>query len=97
LVDGNLTIYFETQATRQAYLDMPTNLPNLRVPTAATDDDDCGGQTCKLLDEATFARHGTDQHSEAPFLIAVICVSSMSHSWPVTRIAGSAGNDWSWL
>jgi hypothetical protein len=43
LVDGNLTIYFETQATRQAYIDMPTNHPNLRVPFAATDEDDRGG------------------------------------------------------
>ncbi|HPE81807.1 MAG: hypothetical protein KDI67_09175 [Gammaproteobacteria bacterium] len=43
LVDGNLTIYFETQATRQAYLDMPTNHPTLRVPFAATEEDDRGG------------------------------------------------------
>lgn len=43
LVDGNLTIYFETQATRQAYIDMPTNHPNLHVPFAATDEDDRGG------------------------------------------------------
>lgn len=43
LVDGNLTIYFETQATRQAYLDMPTSHPSPRVPFAATDEDDRGG------------------------------------------------------
>ena len=43
VVDGNLTIYFETQETRQAYLDVPTNQPNLRLPFAATDEDDRGG------------------------------------------------------
>ena len=43
LVDGNLTIYFETQATRQEYIDIPTNHPSLRVPFAATDEDDRGG------------------------------------------------------
>ena len=43
LVDDNLTIYFETQATRQAYIDIPTNHPNPRVPFAATDEDDRGG------------------------------------------------------
>lgn len=43
LVDGNLTIYFETQETLQAYLDMPTNHPNLRLPFPATDEDDRGG------------------------------------------------------
>ena len=43
LVDGNLTIYFETEATRKAYQDMPINHPNLRLPYPATDDDDRGG------------------------------------------------------
>jgi len=43
LVDGNLTIYFETEASRKAYQDMPLNHPNLRVPFKATDDDDRGG------------------------------------------------------
>jgi hypothetical protein len=27
LVDGNVTIYFETAATRQAFMDMPTDHP----------------------------------------------------------------------
>lgn len=43
LEDGNLTIYFETEATRKAYLDMPLNHPNLCLPYPATDDDDRGG------------------------------------------------------
>lgn len=42
-VDGNLTIYFATEATRKAYLDMPLNHPSLRVPFAASDEDDRGG------------------------------------------------------
>ena len=43
LVDGNLTIYFETEASRDAYKDMPLNHPNLRVPFQAAADDDRGG------------------------------------------------------
>ncbi len=43
LVDGNLTIYFETPETRQAYLDMPLNHPSPRLPFAANDEDDRGG------------------------------------------------------
>lgn len=43
LVDGKLTIYFETEATRKAYLGMPLNHPNLRLPYPATLDDDRGG------------------------------------------------------
>jgi hypothetical protein len=43
LVDGNLTIYFETEETRNAYLDMPFDHPNLHLPFPATDDDDRGG------------------------------------------------------
>ena len=43
LVDGNLTIYFETEASRKAYQGMSLNHPNLRVPYPATDDDDRGG------------------------------------------------------
>lgn len=27
LIDGNLTVYFESEQTRQAYLDMPTDHP----------------------------------------------------------------------
>jgi hypothetical protein len=43
VVDGNLTLFFATKATRKAYLDMPLNHPNLRVPFAASDEDDRGG------------------------------------------------------
>jgi hypothetical protein len=43
LVDGNLTIYFETEASRKAYQDMPLNHPNLHLPYQATDEDDRGG------------------------------------------------------
>jgi hypothetical protein len=43
LVDGNLTIYFETETSRKAYQDMPLNHPRLRLPYQATDDDDRGG------------------------------------------------------
>lgn len=43
VVDGNLTIYFATEATRKAYLDMPLNHPSLRVPFSASDEDDRGG------------------------------------------------------
>jgi hypothetical protein len=43
LVDGNLTIYFETDATRKSYLDMPLDHPNLHLPYPAAADDDRGG------------------------------------------------------
>ena len=43
LVDGNLTIYFESEATRTAYKDMPLNHPNLRLPYQASNEDDRGG------------------------------------------------------
>lgn len=43
LVDGNLTIYFETEASREAYQGMPLNHPNPRLPYQATDNDDRGG------------------------------------------------------
>lgn len=43
LEDGNLTIYFETEATRKAYLGMPLNHPNLHLPYPASFDDDRGG------------------------------------------------------
>lgn len=42
-VDGNLTIYFESEASRSAYQDLPLNHPNLHLPYQATDDDDRGG------------------------------------------------------
>jgi hypothetical protein len=41
-VDGNLAIYFATEATRKVYLDMPLNHPNLHVPITALDEDDHG-------------------------------------------------------
>ena len=43
LADGSLTIYFETDATRMAYINMPLDHPNLHLPYPATVDDDRGG------------------------------------------------------
>jgi hypothetical protein len=43
LIDGNLTIYFETDATRKAYQEMPLNHPKPHLPYKATNDDDRGG------------------------------------------------------
>lgn len=43
LVDGNLTIYFESEESRKAYQAMPLNHPNLRLPYQAAADDDRGG------------------------------------------------------
>jgi hypothetical protein len=43
VVDGDLTIYFETEATRKAYLEFPTDHPNLRLPYPASDEDDRSG------------------------------------------------------
>jgi hypothetical protein len=43
VADGNLTIYFETEASRNAYQGMPLNHPSLSVPYPAADDDDRGG------------------------------------------------------
>ena len=43
LADGNLTMYFETDATRMAYINMPLDHPNLHLPYPATADDDRGG------------------------------------------------------
>lgn len=43
LVDGNLTIYFETEATRKSYLAMPIDHPNLHLPYPPADSDDRGG------------------------------------------------------
>jgi len=43
LKDGELTIYFETDGTRKAYIEMPLNHPSLHLPHPATDDDDRGG------------------------------------------------------
>ena len=41
--DGNLTIYFETEATRKSFVEMPLNHPNRCLPFSATDEDDRGG------------------------------------------------------
>lgn len=41
--DGNLTIYFSTEASRKAYLDLPVNHPNVRLPFPADVNDDRGG------------------------------------------------------
>lgn len=43
LMDGKLTIYFETEASRKAYQDMPLDHPNPHLPYQATDEDDRGG------------------------------------------------------
>jgi hypothetical protein len=43
MVDGNLTIYFETEASRNSYQVMPINHPNLRLPYPDADDHDRGG------------------------------------------------------
>ncbi|MCW8962586.1 MAG: hypothetical protein OQL16_02230 [Gammaproteobacteria bacterium] len=43
LEDGNLTMYFDGEETKQAYIDMPLDHPNQRLPFAATDEDDRGG------------------------------------------------------
>ena len=42
-VDGNLTLYFSSDDNRKAYLDMPINHPNIRLPYPASKDDDRGG------------------------------------------------------
>jgi len=43
LKDGNVTVYFETEANRKAYLDMPVDHPNPHLPFPAADEDDRGG------------------------------------------------------
>ena len=43
VVDGNLTIFFETETTRKAFLDLPLDHPNRYLPFPAADDDDRGG------------------------------------------------------
>lgn len=43
LEDGNLTMYFDDEETKKAYVDMPVDHPNLRLPFAAADEDDRGG------------------------------------------------------
>ena len=43
LEDGELTIYFETNSTRMAYIEMLLDHPNLKLPYPAADSDDRGG------------------------------------------------------
>jgi hypothetical protein len=43
LEDGELTMYFETNETRKADIEMPLDHPNQHLPHPATDDDDRGG------------------------------------------------------
>ncbi|MDX1697725.1 MAG: hypothetical protein R3308_05525 [Thiohalobacterales bacterium] len=43
LVDGNLTIYFESEASMQAYLDTPLNHPCEHTPGGPSDEIDRGG------------------------------------------------------
>lgn len=43
LLDGNLTVYFETEANCNEYKNMQFNHPNQCLPYPATDDDDRGG------------------------------------------------------
>ena len=43
LIDGILTIYFESDETRTAYMDMPVNHPYTRLPGEPSDEVDRGG------------------------------------------------------
>jgi len=43
LVDGSLTVYFATEATRKAYINMPLNHPNQHLPFRISNEDDRGG------------------------------------------------------
>lgn len=43
LLDGNLSIYFETEESCKEYQNMQFNHPNLHLPYPATNDDDRGG------------------------------------------------------
>ncbi len=43
IVDGNLTIYFESEATRKAYQDTPNNHPVEKLPASPSEEDDRGG------------------------------------------------------
>lgn len=43
IIDGILTIYFESEATRKASLDTPINHPYSILPGLPTDEDDRGG------------------------------------------------------
>jgi hypothetical protein len=43
ILNGNLTIYFDTEETRKAYQKIPLNHPNEHLPYPASDEDDRGG------------------------------------------------------
>jgi YHS domain-containing protein len=43
LLDGNLTIYFDTEENCKEYKSMPFDHPNQHLPFPATDEDDRGG------------------------------------------------------
>ena len=43
LEDGDLTMYFESEDTKRAYLKMPINHPYPHLPYPASDNDDRGG------------------------------------------------------
>ena len=43
LLDGNMTIYFETEENCKKYKKMPVNHPNKHLPFVATAEDDRGG------------------------------------------------------
>lgn len=43
LMDGNMSIYFETEENCKKYQNFPFDHPNLSLPYPATDDDDRGG------------------------------------------------------
>ena len=43
LLDGNLTIYFDTEENCKQYKNMPFDHPNEHLPYAATNEDDRGG------------------------------------------------------
>jgi len=43
LMDGNLSIYFETEESCKEYQNLPFNHPNLHLPYPASNDDDRGG------------------------------------------------------
>lgn len=43
VTEGDLIIYFDSEDTRKAYLDIPLDHPNGHLPFPATDDDDRGG------------------------------------------------------
>jgi len=43
IVDGNLTIYFESEKTRQAYKETPIDHPYARLPDNSSEEVDRGG------------------------------------------------------